>query len=595
MEIGLADTVGLVDGLYHVLWKKRPEEVHQTESRQQRDYIFTFRVPDTIIFKRHRPFWWYFTSTSGEDAHCNRIRKKKASSLNDRSMYNGLGKSSRSVSGIVAVWYSTHNGQVRSTYFDNKSLAHFLLYSREKDDGALQVFIDPKPGPDGYTRNCVIQSVWQLPDVCLIEKRENRQLLSNHRLTFEERTETFEGYRHSQLVPVASKIVKDSIKYACTAIVAHFAHVSDKQVKRLVLQWKVDGNDNLWLLYCSEIAVMEKTTSVPLHLSLKRNTTSSPTRHNDDGMAELWAGLEAVKGDSATKKQVSTGAQPVQKRLGFSFGALTPDRSLVRSLLADIEPQERIDAGRDNALFCFAVDDEPGNDVGHSDDETERFSMTPSVVGREHPSSAKLPRTGSSLSTSGFCDTEERGSPFSARSVTFATQRPSVREIAAPNPTARIIAQPEPEPVVLDPEPTAPEELELATENYERRRYARLLDALLSRRAGRMRLLRAFEEKRDAEEQRCIQVYLKHVKELEKPGFTNADNSQEAADKAMKGLVGATLRCFRKSKPSSQSEDRAALYFRPTLAQVNREKAVRESVKQRNGRETRMEWPGLSG
>ena len=64
--------------------------------------------------------------------------------------------------------------------------------------------MDPKPGTDGYVCNSMIQSSWHHPGVCMTEKRANRHSLFNQRISFEDRTQTFEGFEHSREVPLAS-------------------------------------------------------------------------------------------------------------------------------------------------------------------------------------------------------------------------------------------------------------------------------------------------------------------------------------------------------------------------------------------------------
>eukprot|EP00906_Rhabdomonas_costata_P031157 RCo044023 len=273
MELEVQDTDGLVDWLYQVLWHK--------PDRQQLLSVgpcrFCFRVPDTVIFKRQRPFWWYFTSSraTDEDGSVNVVKRKRSSNLNDRSILQGLVQKSKSISETVAVWYYTHSspqnpsaGEVRCRYLDQHALERFLLNDHEKEDGTLQVYFDPKASPDGLVRNCTFQSTWEgttlgsnstSTRVFLLEKRQSDFLSTAQGVDSASRFATFENHRHNRMVPVASEIVHRIITQACEEIVAHFAKMCPgKLIRRMTLHWKIDSNDVLWLLYGSLVKVEAK-------------------------------------------------------------------------------------------------------------------------------------------------------------------------------------------------------------------------------------------------------------------------------------------------------------------------------------------------
>ena len=144
MEPGLENSEGLVDSVYDMLWKKRLDQDVAIEAINL-PYWFTSQLPDTIIFKRNRPCWWYFSTCmpNADPIHNNRTKRKKSHHLNETGMLTGLLQSCKSRSGIVAALYSTDvtsgGPRVRTEYFDEQRLRQFLADSKDREDCALQV------------------------------------------------------------------------------------------------------------------------------------------------------------------------------------------------------------------------------------------------------------------------------------------------------------------------------------------------------------------------------------------------------------------------------------------------------------------------
>jgi hypothetical protein len=110
----------------------------------------------------------------------------------------------------------------------------------------LQRFIEPKT-----TRNEVIRAIWS-PKVCLLERAENVHQLHDHRYGLYERCVIYEGPEYYfTSAPLRGPVLSGQIQKLCESIVAHISEVTfgQKAVSRIVLNFKVDSRDKIWLLY----------------------------------------------------------------------------------------------------------------------------------------------------------------------------------------------------------------------------------------------------------------------------------------------------------------------------------------------------------
>lgn len=101
----------------------------------------------------------------------------------------------------------------------------------------------------------MIRSIWS-PKICLLERRVNVHKLYDNRFGLYERAVTFEGADyHSNTDPVRGSILAGDIQRVCEKIVDHVAEVSfhKYRISRMALNFKVDGQDRVWFLWCSSL------------------------------------------------------------------------------------------------------------------------------------------------------------------------------------------------------------------------------------------------------------------------------------------------------------------------------------------------------
>lgn len=237
---------GVCGNLFYYLWCKDEDDVGPN-----------INIPDTIIYMYCQPAYWYFTSRDRQ------IRKKNRANLTVAKIEAAFTRS-KSGSDIVAYFLSTvphKDGTSETTieYFNAKTL-HDFLYSRQKvNNGILQKFVEPKG-----VRNAMIRSIWS-PKVCLLERRVNIRKLNDLRFDMYERAVTYEGVEvNSKAAPVRGTFLPTKVQMLNDAVVSHTAEVSFHKYKinRMVLNFKTDSEDRLWLLWASSIRLEGAPTGV---------------------------------------------------------------------------------------------------------------------------------------------------------------------------------------------------------------------------------------------------------------------------------------------------------------------------------------------
>lgn len=170
-------------------------------------------------------------------------------------------------------------------YFDQEGLKEFLAHGRKNQTGILQRFMQPT---GGGTHNSLIQAIWT-PNLCLMERRRTKQSLLDARFGLYERTVTFEGPDvHSMSKPIRGTVLGNKIKHLCNEMVRHVSEVTGTdnrkrsrggsrsrntaatralaapmadRLSRMVVYFKVDINDNIWVLFTSSLRLDGTTDS----------------------------------------------------------------------------------------------------------------------------------------------------------------------------------------------------------------------------------------------------------------------------------------------------------------------------------------------
>lgn len=235
------DVDGINENFFNLLWMK-----------DELNFGPSINIPDTIIFKYGQPIAWYFTTAQGK------IKKKNRSNLLNARIEDSFTKNILGYD-VIASYVSfpiTESGECNQTsaftveYFDRKEFQNFLYDRWESNNGILQKFVEPKT-----TRNEVIRAIWS-PKVILLERSVNIHQLHDHRYGLYERCVTYEGPEfYSTSAPLRGPVLAGQIQKTCEAVVSHISEVTyaQCQISRLVLNFKVDSRDKLWLLFSTSI------------------------------------------------------------------------------------------------------------------------------------------------------------------------------------------------------------------------------------------------------------------------------------------------------------------------------------------------------
>jgi hypothetical protein len=183
----------------------------------------------------------------------------------------------------------------------------FLFHKRNRQSGILQRFLNPVGG----THNSQIRVIWT-PNLCLVERRKTNHSLNDIRYGLYERAVTFDGPDiYSSSIPVRGTILARQLKTMCDALAQQFTNVSKctmpfnsttfnhiepctvsnyiggKKVSRMVVHFKMDSHDRIWLLYSSSIRLADPDGSFPMVVNENVRPVYSqlPWTHANDKMS----------------------------------------------------------------------------------------------------------------------------------------------------------------------------------------------------------------------------------------------------------------------------------------------------------------------
>jgi len=244
---------GISDHFFELLW-----------SKDELNFGPSVYVPDTVVYRYGKPYSWYFTGIDGK------MKKKNKTNLVNQRIEEAFTK--RVVGcDLVACYIETINGvpadadapaspyaTSRIEYLDRKGLHDFLYNRFKQESGILQRFVEPQG-----TSNTMVRAIWS-PKVCLLERRQNVNQLADARFGLYERAVTYEGPEFlSVAAPLRGAILPSAVQALCEDIVSHISEVSyqKSQIARMVLNFKIDSRERIWLLYSSSIRLASEMTA----------------------------------------------------------------------------------------------------------------------------------------------------------------------------------------------------------------------------------------------------------------------------------------------------------------------------------------------
>eukprot|EP00760_Papus_ankaliazontas_P035570 PhM_4_TR7907/c0_g1_i1/m.68572 len=234
------------DGITAALFQTLAKRPHYTMEAVR----LKFFVPDTVIY-HGTPAAWFFT-----DKKEMSVRRRPAQDLDKNTITQFFSRPGRETTDIVSTYLDTTESRgsgCSMSFMDEKEAYMFLSDDSPTHCGLLQRFIQPKG-----TKNQVFQAVWS-PQFLVVQKRANRKKISDRLCGNDAKGITYEGHSHHAEDFSCSGEVKRRIHDACQSFVDFFASVDHHYVvTRMVLYFKEDERERLWLLYSSSIRIQEK-------------------------------------------------------------------------------------------------------------------------------------------------------------------------------------------------------------------------------------------------------------------------------------------------------------------------------------------------
>eukprot|EP00163_Fabomonas_tropica_P004094 TRINITY_DN13627_c0_g1_i1.p1 TRINITY_DN13627_c0_g1~~TRINITY_DN13627_c0_g1_i1.p1 ORF type:complete len:788 (+),score=186.29 TRINITY_DN13627_c0_g1_i1:361-2724(+) len=213
-------------------------------------HIPSVRIPDTVIIgEGGRITNWYFTSVDG------RIKRKNRVNLLVDNVYKAFTKKKNARDVVAQYTHNSFNEKMYPTstidYFNSEELYNFL-HKKDKGEGVLQKFIPPKG-----SSNCVLKATWT-PRLFMLEQRVNVNRMNDYKIDNLEKCVTYEGSEaHSTANARVSATTNANLQAQCNIIAKHLYRNKDTclALKLLVLMFKVDKDNRLYLLWCPQMKI----------------------------------------------------------------------------------------------------------------------------------------------------------------------------------------------------------------------------------------------------------------------------------------------------------------------------------------------------
>ena len=292
---------GLLPLLYDHLWKS-----DKTREHRLRDAM----IPDTVVFEHNFPRAWYTYDLKAQE-----IVKRAGKLLDSHSIYKFFGTEEKGCDIVAQFYYKSTtvpvtqltprppSGRARSPgsnqrtnkeaeeelttsveFFTKEQLFNFIHTVKVKPDGVLQKFLVSK-GESSARRSSQIQAVWS-PLVTLIYKRTNKHRINDKVIPVADRAATFDGPPHCSEESIVADSTKTRITDLCEKIVHHFFVTEHKSITRIILYFKMDDQDRIWVLWASSLRIGGDRLNpsylrVPLQLGMRVENSNAGTSRGE--------------------------------------------------------------------------------------------------------------------------------------------------------------------------------------------------------------------------------------------------------------------------------------------------------------------------
>jgi hypothetical protein len=222
------------------------------------------RCPDTVVYEHGFPRGWYTYDSKNRE-----IIRKSGKSLDTDHICKEFSKPVEGIDVVAKYMHSyedINTGKIMTSveFFTVKELEHFLNVRKDRTDGILQRFV-----PTKTKWNQQIQAIWS-PKVTMVRRRCNKHQLTDKTVSLYERCVTFNGPSYYSEDSHVAHSTSADIAAICQAVVKHFQSTEHKQISRMVLHFKIDRQNSIWLLWSNSIRIGPSkfySRRIPLDLS----------------------------------------------------------------------------------------------------------------------------------------------------------------------------------------------------------------------------------------------------------------------------------------------------------------------------------------
>eukprot|EP01063_Lacrimia_lanifica_P018651 TRINITY_DN2555_c0_g1_i1.p1 TRINITY_DN2555_c0_g1~~TRINITY_DN2555_c0_g1_i1.p1 ORF type:complete len:601 (+),score=161.82 TRINITY_DN2555_c0_g1_i1:130-1932(+) len=319
---------GLLPLLFHHLGKKNKNFLSCPE----------VKIPDTVVYEQNFPRAWYTYDFKNYE-----ITKKAGRFLDAHHIYQTFSKTDAGCD--ICAQFSCTTGQMHGEeegnqfeFFRPADLHSFLHERKVRPDGILQKFKVPTS-----TRNAQIQVIWS-PRLCMIQRRMNKNRMSDRTLPPDQRAVTYDGPPHLSEEGLCSEQTKALLLRMCSAIVEHFMSTEHKPIARFVLYFKVspiprqaaiDGHNSLWLLWGSSLrvgdAAKQRQQSSPARSGCRPLTLSPNISVCDPSLLHGSSTLDDVLDSADREQRALASGKWIQPRAPAAHRQTPPSNTLRRS------------------------------------------------------------------------------------------------------------------------------------------------------------------------------------------------------------------------------------------------------------------------
>lgn len=342
------DADGMVGSLFLSLWKKHPETL---------DSCSGVLIPDTVLYEHGFPRAWLASDVSGRpstrpvsapmrrpstspastrlDASFSstqklgvekmrtgvvetyELKKRQGKEIDPRMVYAAMTKQPNQELDVVAMYLEkTQENSATAVveYLTRKELSEMFPDPKVSNLHSHSSTRRQRTGYQGIVQKMVyaasntvsvIQATWS-PYLCIVDRRINMNAASDVRFTPYERAVTHEGPQHfSRSVPCAPP-TEDKVRLICECIVRHVQAVENATIARMVLYFRPDAHNRLYLSWCDSMRLSISDPLRGINLAINYQTPDHGSKKSEQKLDSTIPSLDEKSPSKSSPTKTAT-------------------------------------------------------------------------------------------------------------------------------------------------------------------------------------------------------------------------------------------------------------------------------------------------